>query len=715
MHSDTDQGYGFEIDCWAFGCTIYEMATGMPPNHNFHPMYLRSVLKSAPRLDEEKFSPELCDFVAFCLQEEPENRPSARQIMEHPYISNTEFQYPTESLRMLIDRYIHWERKGGQRMSLFNAGGAAAPQLGGEQEVRDEWIFSTTANYDKDYERRYSHLPTGIAALDFADSDDGGFPAEIELPSGPGKHMTRLEEAKEESRANRGERYLERLFDANADPYDYDTTNMDDESQPLSDLPLRNLSGSDRAANRETLIDLDCSGLDMPPTFNFDFSDVPTVKGSRKSVMNPDEDEDQDYYESQGQDTRRATKDWTFPSLAAPANDKNATMKRATKDWKFPSFEAAVEKPVEEEALDLTNRRTMDWTFATAGSNGVEPEPETSFHIEPMTHQITTAPNFRPNLTRIATEPVGQFNDFLHPPEGSLNVGRDVSRESTPMIDLDFGEELQKQQTLQPDFVFEQPTPPEDGMMRSSSPLSLTNSMSSIGPFDLEQDPLQREEDMKRYSHKRQQPSFNGPSVAERRASRFLNTNQGSGSSFASRARGASIDSTASSIADEMGDGSSYNRDYNLSIQAQMRDQLRKGLQRTFSQTGRPHMPSDSYGDIYTNGQGITQMPRHNTHGYDTDSSIQDEPLRLTNGRNKTFPQLVPPGAHALHEGVGQEDMFAELDKALEAAQEAFGFTAHILRKREAELDGSEAGGDSASEATYGVTSEEEREFERFA
>ncbi|KAF2154653.1 kinase-like protein, partial [Myriangium duriaei CBS 260.36] len=151
MHDD--QEYGQEIDCWAYGCTLFEMATGMPPNHKFHPQYLKQVLKSAPRLEEDQFSQGLRDFVAFCLQENPEDRPKAQQIVEHPYIANTEEEYPTSSLQCLIDRYVQWEYKGGQRMSLFNAMGAAAPQLSSndQQASEDNWIFSTTANFDKGY------------------------------------------------------------------------------------------------------------------------------------------------------------------------------------------------------------------------------------------------------------------------------------------------------------------------------------------------------------------------------------------------------------------------------------------------------------------------------------------------------------------------------------------------------------------------------------
>ena len=728
MHGDVD-GYGVEIDVWAYGCTIYEMATGMPPYHKFHPSYLRQVLESEPRLDEDAYSAPLCDFVAFLLRGNPEDRPTAKQIVEHPYIANTSARFPTNSLRELIDRYIQWERKGGQRMSLFNAMGAAAPQLGGHEEGGDEWIFSTTDTYDQDYERRFSQMPQGIATMDFASS----VPVEIDLPANPSPaKMTPLEKAKEEQRAQRGERKLNKLFDPHSDPYDYNSQSINDEPAPMSDLPLRDFS-DDRAANRETLIDLDTSGLEIPD-YTFDFSDMPTVKGSRKSNYNFDDGqtEDPDFYNIQANDPRRETKDWKFPAFSntepnretkdwtfptftttAPEEDSEAgdtgTIKRATKDWTFPGFardDADVAGGEEEDISELANRRTMDWTFATAGNAAVPAEaasPEPDFHFTSQNGNL--APGYRPHVTRTATEPLGSFNDFLHPPPGSLDAEKIANRESTPMIDLDFGQDIRP-----PSLNLEGPSPPnedaEDALVRASSPLSYTYSTSSIGPFDLEQDPVVREDDLRRYSHKRQQGSVAGPSVAERRASsRYLQTGS---PTFQSRSRGASFDSTASSNPDDGGEESGYSHEYNRSMGAKMREQLRAGLQRSFSQRHIRQLTSDSYGDTDTGSEAYAQE-----HGaYDTDGSMPEERTVMRTAR--TFPEPHAPAAGAMREGASQEELYEALDEQFAALMGGLEFTSGIYRRREDELYPEEAS-ERSSSVVAGVTSEEERELAGFS
>ncbi|KAI9141818.1 kinase-like domain-containing protein [Paraphysoderma sedebokerense] len=84
-------GYGVKADIWSLGITCIEMAEGNPPYHNIHPMRAIFMIpsKPPPRLtNESKWSKQFIDFIARCLNKNPDTRPTAEQLMQDPFIVN---------------------------------------------------------------------------------------------------------------------------------------------------------------------------------------------------------------------------------------------------------------------------------------------------------------------------------------------------------------------------------------------------------------------------------------------------------------------------------------------------------------------------------------------------------------------------------------------------------------------------------------------------
>src|SRR5205809_859904 len=101
------------------------MATGYPPYHRVpHHLLGTQIARQVPRLEGGNYSDGLRDLVALCLEENPSLRPPIDTVQKYVYLANTAKKYPTSSLRQLIRDYRIWEFSGGQRNSLFSAGGA---------------------------------------------------------------------------------------------------------------------------------------------------------------------------------------------------------------------------------------------------------------------------------------------------------------------------------------------------------------------------------------------------------------------------------------------------------------------------------------------------------------------------------------------------------------------------------------------------------------
>ncbi|CAI4213859.1 unnamed protein product [Parascedosporium putredinis] len=111
---ETSVAYGTEVDVWAFGSMAFEVATGLPPNATtaIDPSQFGSYLKQhCPRLEGDRYSQPLKDIVAFCMVDDPKQRPAIDLVQRHPYIYSSELEYPTASLSKLVNARPGYPRR----------------------------------------------------------------------------------------------------------------------------------------------------------------------------------------------------------------------------------------------------------------------------------------------------------------------------------------------------------------------------------------------------------------------------------------------------------------------------------------------------------------------------------------------------------------------------------------------------------------------------
>jgi len=85
----TRSEYNKKTDIWSLGITAIEMAEGMPPYSNIPPFMVIFTLAKNPAtgLTQPKdWSPEFNSFVNMCLQMDPKHRPTAAELLAHPFI-----------------------------------------------------------------------------------------------------------------------------------------------------------------------------------------------------------------------------------------------------------------------------------------------------------------------------------------------------------------------------------------------------------------------------------------------------------------------------------------------------------------------------------------------------------------------------------------------------------------------------------------------------